>query len=135
MQSSILARRILWTEEPGGLQSIGFQRARQNYSDSACIVKVQPFSFQKFSYRHTANEEPYIEENLLNLSDTNQSLFFESQCTAFISHPPAMCMGSQVWPVSQVYLSPQFPVKEYGVQLGEVSYKNFSLAPPLSYRG
>ena len=25
--SSILARRILWTEEPGGLQSIGLQRA------------------------------------------------------------------------------------------------------------
>ena len=88
MHSSILARRILWTEEPGGLQSIGFQRAGHNYSDSACIVKVQPFSFQKFSYRHTANEEPYIEENLLNLSNTNQSLFFESQCTAFISHRP-----------------------------------------------
>ena len=25
--SSILARRILWTEEPGGLQSMGSQRA------------------------------------------------------------------------------------------------------------
>ena len=24
--SSILARKILWTEEPGGLQSIGLQR-------------------------------------------------------------------------------------------------------------
>ena len=28
-QSSILAWRILWTEEPGGLWSIGLQRARQ----------------------------------------------------------------------------------------------------------
>ena len=28
--SSILAWRILWTEEPGGLQSMGFQRVRQN---------------------------------------------------------------------------------------------------------
>ena len=27
--SSILARRIPWTEEPGGLQSIGLQRVRQ----------------------------------------------------------------------------------------------------------
>ena len=26
--SSILAWRILWTEEPGGLQSIGLQRVR-----------------------------------------------------------------------------------------------------------
>ena len=28
--SSILAWRIPWTEEPGGLQSIGLQRVRQN---------------------------------------------------------------------------------------------------------
>ena len=27
-QSSVLARRIPWTEEPGGLQSIGLQRVR-----------------------------------------------------------------------------------------------------------
>ena len=28
-QSSILARRIPWTEEPGGLQSMGSQGVRQ----------------------------------------------------------------------------------------------------------
>ena len=28
--SSILAWRILWTEEPGGLQSMGSQRVRQD---------------------------------------------------------------------------------------------------------
>ena len=28
--SSILAWRIPWTEEPGGLQSMGLQRARHN---------------------------------------------------------------------------------------------------------
>ena len=28
--SSILARRIPWTEEPGGLQSMGLQRIGQN---------------------------------------------------------------------------------------------------------
>ena len=28
--SSILAGKILWTEEPGGLQSEGFQRAGQD---------------------------------------------------------------------------------------------------------
>ena len=28
--SSIPARRILWTEEPGGLQSIGLQRVGRN---------------------------------------------------------------------------------------------------------
>ena len=31
--SSILAWEIPWTEEPGGLQSVGFQRVGQ---DSAC---------------------------------------------------------------------------------------------------
>ena len=31
--SSIVAWRILWTEEPGGLQSIGLQRVGHNWSD------------------------------------------------------------------------------------------------------
>ena len=31
--SSILAWRIPWTEEPGGLQSIGLQRVRHDCSD------------------------------------------------------------------------------------------------------
>ena len=34
--SSILAWRIPWTEEPGRLWSIGLQRVRHNWSDSAC---------------------------------------------------------------------------------------------------
>ena len=34
--SSILAWRIPWTEEPGGLQSMGSQRVRHNWSDLAC---------------------------------------------------------------------------------------------------
>ena len=28
--ASILSRRIPWTEEPGGLQSVGLQRVRHN---------------------------------------------------------------------------------------------------------
>ena len=35
--SSILAWRILWPEEPGGLQSIGLQRVRHNRSDLARV--------------------------------------------------------------------------------------------------
>ena len=34
-QSSILAWRIQWTEEPGGLQSMGSQRVRHGWSDLA----------------------------------------------------------------------------------------------------
>ena len=36
--SSILALRILWTEEPGGLQSMGSQRVRHDWSNLAHIL-------------------------------------------------------------------------------------------------
>ena len=36
-QPSILAWRIPWTEEPGGPQSIGFQRVGHDRSDRACV--------------------------------------------------------------------------------------------------
>ena len=36
IHSSILAWRILWTEEPGGLQSMGSQRFRHN-----CVTKQE----------------------------------------------------------------------------------------------
>ena len=35
-RSSILAWRIPWTEEPGGLQSIGLLTVKHNWSDLAC---------------------------------------------------------------------------------------------------
>ena len=34
---SILSWRMLWTEEPGGLQSIGLQRIWHDWSDLACM--------------------------------------------------------------------------------------------------
>ena len=37
IHSSSLAWRIPWTEEPGGIQSIGSHRVRHNWSDLACI--------------------------------------------------------------------------------------------------
>ena len=38
--SSTLAWRILWTEEPGGLQSIGLQKVGHNCSDLARTVST-----------------------------------------------------------------------------------------------
>ena len=35
--SSILAWRVLWTEEPGGLLSVGSHRVRHDWSDLACM--------------------------------------------------------------------------------------------------
>ena len=41
--SSILAWRILWTEEPGGLQSMGSQRVGQTEAAYICVcVHAQP---------------------------------------------------------------------------------------------
>ena len=36
---SSLTWRVLWTEEPGGLQSIGSQRVRHDWSDWVCTFK------------------------------------------------------------------------------------------------
>ena len=38
--SSILAWRIPWTEEPGGLQSMGSQRVRHDWSDLTCTYAI-----------------------------------------------------------------------------------------------
>ena len=38
--SSILAWKIPWTEVPGGLQSVGLQRVRHDWSDLACVAII-----------------------------------------------------------------------------------------------
>ena len=35
--ASVLAWRVLWTEEPGGLQSMGLDTARHDWSELTCI--------------------------------------------------------------------------------------------------
>ena len=37
--SSILAWRIPWTGEPGGLQSLGSQRVRHDWATNTCLGK------------------------------------------------------------------------------------------------
>ena len=37
---SILAWRIRWTEEPGGLPSVGLHRVRHDLTDLACMHAV-----------------------------------------------------------------------------------------------
>ena len=39
--SSILAWRIMWTEEPGGLLSMGSHRVRHDGSDLACMRALE----------------------------------------------------------------------------------------------
>ena len=44
--ATILAWRIPWTEEPGGLQSIGSQRVRDQFANIHCIIE-KAREFQK----------------------------------------------------------------------------------------
>ena len=43
--SSILAWRILWTEEPGGLQSMGSQRVRQDWATTLTLTYLVTKSY------------------------------------------------------------------------------------------
>ena len=71
-QSSILAWRIPFTEEPGGLQSIGSQRVGHDWSDLACTLP----NCSNFVPKNTYNSElssvvffffcPHIEYVLFN---------------------------------------------------------------------
>ena len=68
--SNILAWRISWTEEPGGLQSTGSQRAGHNWATNTyehfqmqiTIHCLFPWSFAQFliSYSHFWNKTPYF---------------------------------------------------------------------------
>ena len=56
--SSILVRKVLWTEDPGGLQSGGFQRVRHDWAhppthpptEMSIIVHLYVFPFRSFIY-------------------------------------------------------------------------------------
>ena len=52
--SSILAWRISWTEEPGGLQSTGLPRVGHDWSDLACT-----HTSLKYFIRNTGNRYPF----------------------------------------------------------------------------
>ena len=56
--SSILARRIQWTEEPGGLPSVGSQRVRYNRSDwaPAPVVSMAGVSGEKVLSRDFSSD-------------------------------------------------------------------------------
>ena len=59
--SSILAWRILWTEEAGGLLSIGSHRVRHDWSDLACmhaLEKEMAIHSSILAWRIPGTEEP-----------------------------------------------------------------------------
>ena len=48
--SSIFAWRILWTEEPGGLLSMGLHRVRHDWSDLAAAVQLNDLIYFQMHY-------------------------------------------------------------------------------------
>ena len=54
--SSILAWRVPWTEEPGGLQSIGLQKIGHDWSDLACThIHTNAHTVTSFDYTSSAS--------------------------------------------------------------------------------
>ena len=52
--SSILAWRIPWTGEPGGLHSMGLQRVRHDWSNLACMHRGYINSHYSYGLEHLA---------------------------------------------------------------------------------
>ena len=50
--SSILAWKIPWTEEPGGLQSMGLQRVRHDLVMERVLLLIGPDEFHAFLKLH-----------------------------------------------------------------------------------
>ena len=59
--SIILAWRIPWTEEPGGLQSIGSQRVWHDWSDFTCIQRFRVY------FKHSAKAKEKFKQKLCSL--------------------------------------------------------------------
>ena len=57
-RSSILAWRISWKEEPGGLQSIELQRVGHNKSDLACTHTLTPGEGNGSPLQYSCLENP-----------------------------------------------------------------------------
>ena len=98
--SSILAWRISWTQEPGGLQSMGSQRVRHYWSDLTCThththtlsrINHPSDSSPIYCYPHTdLFSLPWIYRNNLN---EKQLILLEKLSVRLHAAP----LGSCVW--------------------------------------
>ena len=69
--SSILAWRIPWTEEPGGLQSMGLQRVRHDWVTNTHTMNLVQFSSVQSLSRVWLFVTPWIAARQASLSITN----------------------------------------------------------------
>ena len=105
--SSILAWRIKWTEEPGGLQSMG-HRVRHNWSNLALTAKGQPLPFLPSSWSQLTFKEwkLFIKNNIYP-----QNCFFDDKNSWLLqknwkprkgqedneNQPQSHCSGRDYW--------------------------------------
>ena len=83
IHSSIFGWRIPWTEEPGGLKSIGSQRVRYEWSDLACLTQDQDqsqdtqwhYSCQYCSRVSTASRLRQVKKKEMGKEDIKLLLF------------------------------------------------------------
>ena len=67
--SSILAWEILWTEEPGGLQSLGSQRVRKDLvTELACSILLYIYTVSSLSIHLPVNTKVASLSWLLQIS-------------------------------------------------------------------
>ena len=58
--SNILAWRVPWTEEPGGLQTMGSQNLTHDWSDLACMHGARAQNFPAFSKPASLPKTPCV---------------------------------------------------------------------------
>ena len=78
--SSILAWRIPWTEEPGGLQSMGLQRVRHNWGTKhstaqGCVKAVSwPLAYRcQWELHDMSDKQEYLQILLPNVTQEAES--------------------------------------------------------------
>ena len=77
IHSSILARRIPWTEEPGGLQSVGLQRVGHDWATNILVPSELPrMDSNKYLLEESAHYRDRVktgmqEENIKNVFRCN----------------------------------------------------------------
>ena len=76
--SSILAWRISWTKEPGGLQSVGSQRVRHDWAHEFSCSVLSPVSVGRAKARTYACLLPAALHFMLNCWRCGQLLFTEN---------------------------------------------------------
>ena len=94
--SSILAWRIPWTEEPGGLQSIGSHRVGHDWSDLACTHVVN----------YEASPAPRIKDCpalVCPFQTLRQDPRWDSPATPASSPHPSQLHSVLLWSVGQTF--------------------------------